>query len=69
VEQGLGDTVPITGFLAAGMTFEKGSDCPYAERTEKRYLTQWVSLSSAADHRAQLLANGTRRPGRRTRQA
>jgi hypothetical protein len=53
--QGYGDTVPITAFHAAGMTFEKGGASPYPEKTEQQYLTQWVSLSSAADHREQIL--------------
>jgi hypothetical protein len=53
---GYGDTVPTTGFTAAGMTYEKGDGSPYNERTDEQYLTQWVSLSSAADHRAQVLS-------------
>ncbi|HEU5158834.1 MAG TPA: M14 family zinc carboxypeptidase [Streptosporangiaceae bacterium] len=53
---GYGDSVPTTGFLAAGMTFEKGGASPYPERTEEQYLTQWVSLSAAAGRRAQLLS-------------
>ena len=53
---GYGDTVPTTGFLSAGMTFEKGGASPYPERTEEQYLTQWVSLSAAAGRRAQLLS-------------
>ena len=53
---GYGDTVPTTGFLAAGMTFEKGGNSPIAERTHEQYLTQWVSLSVAADARASILA-------------
>lgn len=46
---GYGDSVPSTGFLAAGMTYEKGGDSPIADRTLEQYLTQWVSLSAAAD--------------------
>lgn len=52
---GYGDTVPTTGFLSAGMTFEKGGDSPIAERTEEQYLTQWVSLSAAAERRTAML--------------
>jgi Zinc carboxypeptidase len=46
---GYGDTVPSTAFLAAGMTYEKGGASPIGERTGEQYLTQWVSLSAAAD--------------------
>ncbi|MEN3360361.1 MAG: hypothetical protein V7637_4343, partial [Mycobacteriales bacterium] len=52
---GYGDSVPSTGFLAAGMTFEKGGDSPIADRTQEQYLTQWVSLSAAADVRVTIL--------------
>jgi hypothetical protein len=53
---GYGDTVPSTGFIGAGMTFEKGGNSPISERTYEQYLTQWVSLSAAATHRAEILA-------------
>ncbi|WP_158588120.1 M14 family zinc carboxypeptidase [Actinomadura logoneensis] len=53
--QGYGDTVPVTGFLAAGMTFEKGDESPYPERVAEHYLTQWVSLSRAALDRRRIL--------------
>ncbi|MCW2899119.1 MAG: hypothetical protein JWO67_1384 [Streptosporangiaceae bacterium] len=52
---GYGDTVPTTAFNAAGMTFEKGGDSPYPDRTREQYLTQWVSLSSAAANREKIL--------------
>ncbi|GIH91828.1 hypothetical protein Psi01_24580 [Planobispora siamensis] len=52
---GYGDTVPVTGFNAAGMTFEKGGSSPIAARTFEQWLTQWVSLSAAADRRAEIL--------------
>jgi hypothetical protein len=52
---GYGDTVPTTAFNAAGMTFEKGGDSPYPDRTQEQYLTQWVSLSSAAANRQRIL--------------
>jgi hypothetical protein len=52
---GYGDTVPATGFLAAGMTFEKATDDPIARRSFEQYLTQWVSLSEAADRKQLLL--------------
>lgn len=53
--QGYGDSVPTTGFHAAGMTYEKGGDSPYPERVKEQYLTQWVSLSSAARNRHRIL--------------
>ncbi|GGS46044.1 hypothetical protein GCM10010156_00880 [Planobispora rosea] len=52
---GYGDTVPVTGFNAAGMTFEKGGSSPIAARTFEQWLTQWVSLSAAADRRTEIL--------------
>ncbi|WP_329519948.1 M14 family zinc carboxypeptidase [Spirillospora sp. NBC_01491] len=53
--QGYGDTVPTSAFHAAGMTYEKGGDSPYPERVKEQYLTQWVSLSSAARNRTKIL--------------
>ncbi|WP_248960368.1 M14 family zinc carboxypeptidase [Sphaerisporangium perillae] len=52
---GYGDTVPTTGFNAAGMTFEKGGSSPIATRAFEQYLTQWVSLSAAASHKESIL--------------
>ncbi|MFC7381029.1 M14 family zinc carboxypeptidase [Sphaerisporangium rhizosphaerae] len=52
---GYGDTVPTTGFNAAGMTYEKGGDSPISARTFEQYLTQWVSLSAAASHKESIL--------------
>ncbi|MEO3810106.1 M14 family zinc carboxypeptidase [Sphaerisporangium sp. B11E5] len=52
---GYGDTVPTTGFNAAGMTFEKGSSSPIAARTAEQALTQWVTLSAAAARRTSIL--------------
>ena len=48
---GYGDTVPSTGFIAAGMTFEKASGDPTPRRVYEQYLTQWVSLSWGAANR------------------
>ena len=42
---GYGDTVPILGFGAAGMTFEKGGTEAAAVRVLHQYLAQWVTLS------------------------
>jgi hypothetical protein len=52
---GYGDTVPATGFLSAGMTFEKGGESPIAERAYEQYLTQWVSLSQASIRKQAIL--------------
>ncbi len=53
--QGYGDTVPTTGFGAAGMTFEKSSGDAAAVRVEQQYLTQWTSLSAAAGEKRSIL--------------
>ncbi|MFD0855099.1 hypothetical protein ACFQ07_22855, partial [Actinomadura adrarensis] len=53
--QGYGDTVPTTGFHAAGMTFEKGNASPYNEKFHEQYTSQWVSLSSGAANRQRIL--------------
>jgi hypothetical protein len=52
---GYGDTVPSTGFISAGMTFEKGGSSPISERAYEQYLTQWVSLSAAAIRKETIL--------------
>jgi hypothetical protein len=53
---GYGDTVPSTGFIAAGMTFEKASGDPTPRRVYEQYLTQWVSLSAGAVNADDILA-------------
>ncbi|HEX7148130.1 MAG TPA: M14 family zinc carboxypeptidase, partial [Actinomycetota bacterium] len=53
---GYGDTVPSTGFIAAGMTFEKASGDPTPRRVHEQYLTQWVSLSWGAANADDILA-------------
>ena len=53
--QGYGDTVPSTGFGAAGMTFEKTSSDPTPRRVFEQYLTQWTSLSAAATNKRAIL--------------
>ncbi|MBA3431077.1 MAG: carboxypeptidase, partial [Actinobacteria bacterium] len=53
---GYGDTVPITGFTAAGMTFEKANAAPIAERTYEHYVTQWTSLSAGALRKRRILS-------------
>ena len=52
---GYGDTVPATGFISAGMTFEKGGSSPISERAYEQYLTQWVSLSQASIRKREIL--------------
>jgi hypothetical protein len=50
-----GDTVPATGFSAAGMTFEKANFDPIAQRTYEHYVTHWVSISQGALNREDIL--------------
>jgi len=52
---GYGDTVPATGFNAAGMTFEKTASDPTHKRVYEQYLTQWTSLSAAAARKPSVL--------------
>ena len=50
-----GDTVPATGFHAAGMTFEKESDDPIATREHEHFTSMWASLAAGAAARASVL--------------
>jgi hypothetical protein len=50
-----GDIVPATGFGGAGMTFEKASADPIAQRTYQHYVTHWVSISQAALNKQAIL--------------
>ncbi|HEU0102798.1 MAG TPA: M14 family zinc carboxypeptidase [Mycobacteriales bacterium] len=52
---GYGDTVPSTGFNAAGMTYEKANGDPIAQRLNEQYLAQWVSLSQGALRKQEIL--------------
>jgi hypothetical protein len=52
---GYGDTVPSTGFGAAGMTYEKASGDPTPRRVFEQYLTQWTSLSAGALRKREIL--------------
>ncbi len=45
---GYGDTVPTTGFLSAGMTFEKDGYDGYPRRVREQQLAIWASLSALA---------------------
>ena len=42
---GYGDTVPTTGFGAAGMTYEKGSSSPTALRVDQQFRTHWATVA------------------------
>ena len=52
---GYGDTVPATGFISAGMTYEKNNEDPIAERAYEQYVAQWVSLSQGAIRKREIL--------------
>ena len=52
---GYGDTVPATGFGAAGMTYEKGSASPTELRVDQQFRTHWATVSWASQNRAQVL--------------
>ncbi|MEB3370400.1 M14 family zinc carboxypeptidase [Saccharopolyspora mangrovi] len=51
---GYGDTVPLTGFNAAGMTFEKNNADPIADRVREQYTAIWTTLMTAGAQNAQL---------------
>lgn len=44
---GYGDSVPTTGFNAAGMTFEKNNSDPAEQRVREQYVAIWATLSAA----------------------
>lgn len=52
---GYGDTVPSTAFGSAGMTFEKGGESPYAEKTAEQFATQDATLTAAAENKEHLV--------------
>jgi hypothetical protein len=52
---GYGDTVPTTGFTAAGMTFEKGSSDSYAQRWLEQWIAGWTTLRTAAEAKEDIL--------------
>jgi hypothetical protein len=52
---GYGDSVPSTLFGAAGMTYEKGNESPYPEKTAEHQLAAERTLRAAAAHRRALL--------------
>lgn len=53
---GYGDSVPSTLFGAAGMTFEKGANSPYPEKTAEAFLAADQTLRAAAAHKRELLS-------------
>jgi hypothetical protein len=53
---GYGDTVPIVGFGAAGMTFEKYQDDTVATRVYQHFAAQWTSFDAAARTKLRILA-------------
>ena len=53
---GYGDTVPTTGFLGAGMTFEKDAYDSIRRRTREQYIAQWASLSAGAREKEEILS-------------
>jgi hypothetical protein len=53
---GYGDTVPTTGFGAAGMTFEKGSNSAVQDRVQQQFNTQWATTGWAADNKHEVLS-------------
>ena len=50
-----GDTVPTTGYHAAGITLEKESGDPIAVREHEHFTAIWASLFAGASNRAALL--------------
>ncbi|MEW1589301.1 M14 family zinc carboxypeptidase [Micromonospora vinacea] len=52
---GYGDTVPTTGFGAAGMTYEKGSASAVSDRVQQQFHTQWSTLGWAAANKREVL--------------
>ncbi|WP_433367859.1 M14 family zinc carboxypeptidase [Actinoplanes sp. CA-142083] len=52
---GYGDTVPATGFGAAGMTYEKGSASAVQDRVQQQFNTQWATLGWAAANKREVL--------------
>ena len=52
---GYGDTVPATGFGAAGMTYEKGDESPTELRVDQQFRTQWATVRWASQNRRQVL--------------
>jgi len=52
---GYGDTVPTTGFLGAGMTFEKNNADPISQRLHEQYVAVWTSLTALSRNKERVL--------------
>jgi hypothetical protein len=52
---GYGDSATTTLFGAAGMTFEKGADAPFAQKVAEHHLAAVTLLDAVASHRHALL--------------
>jgi hypothetical protein len=52
---GYGDSVPMTGFLGVGMTFEKNNAQSIGVRVRQQYGAVWTSLTALARHKEQIL--------------
>jgi hypothetical protein len=52
---GYGDSATTTLFGAAGMTFEKGADAPFAQKATEQHLAATTLLRAVATHRHALL--------------
>jgi len=57
---GYGDTVPATGFGAAGMTYEKGSASPTELRVDQQFRTHWATVTWASQNRREVLDGWSR---------
>ncbi|WP_148570888.1 M14 family zinc carboxypeptidase [Nocardioides caldifontis] len=51
---GYGDTVPATGFNAAGMTYEKANGDPAERRVQEQYTAIWTTLMAAGERHSML---------------
>lgn len=52
---GYGDSVPMTGFLGAGMTFEKSNADPIGVRVRQQFVAVWTSFWQLATHKRDVL--------------
>ncbi len=55
---GYGDTVPATGFGAAGMTYEKGSASPTELRVDQQFRTHWATVQAGRRRTAAQVLDG-----------
>ena len=52
---GYGDSVPMTGFLGVGMTFEKDNADPIGKRVRQQFIAVWTSMWALAQHKESVL--------------